>query len=425
MSLQTEVGRPQFNLQLLGARLPDSDDQTRKGGGRRGQTGVAQQRILLVEDDRGIRNVLGTILEEHGYVVTAVGNGRQALHRLQTRRAPDLIILDLRMPVMDGWQFRAAQKADPTLAEIPVLALSADGSAQAEAIDAAAYIRKPLSTDVLLGTVRRILANDARKQLWARLEEAERFAAVGRLAASIGHQIDKPLAYVSLNLDVLASQIKRYFDDHAEALVALPAVPLMFNQCRGSLNRTREVVKGLQTLSVKSGVTRERLSLNELLDQSLEIARIAARYRATVRKEYGDIPPVVGERSALGQVFLNLILNAAHALPAGRADGREITLRTYVVGDHVTAEVRDQGVGIAAEMLPHIFDPFFTTKATSEGIGLGLSVAFQIVAEHQGRIDVDTKVGEGSSFRVVLPAAPLEPPETVPGEGSDSPQRPD
>src|SRR5678816_381028 len=80
MSLQTEVGRPQFNLQLLGARLPDSDDQTRKGGGRRGQTGVAQQRILLVEDDRGIRNVLGTILEEHGYVVTAVGNGRQALH---------------------------------------------------------------------------------------------------------------------------------------------------------------------------------------------------------------------------------------------------------------------------------------------------------------------------------------------------------
>src|SRR6185503_8169000 len=116
-------------------------------------------------------------LEEEGYSVTTAENGRRALEHLRSGGIPDLIVLDLRMPIMDGWQFRAAQKADPVLATVPVLAISADGSAKAAAIDAVAYLRKPLSTSTLLDAIRRILGGAERRRLLGRLEEAERFAA--------------------------------------------------------------------------------------------------------------------------------------------------------------------------------------------------------------------------------------------------------
>jgi signal transduction histidine kinase len=418
MNLGGEHGETQFNVGMFGMSSPGSSDGEDSGPRRDGQSAVGRQRILLIEDDWSIRDVLRAILEEHGYSMATAANGRQALDALQSGETPDLIILDLRMPVMDGWQFRAAQKTDPRLAAIPVLAISADGSAKAEAIDAAAYLRKPLSTDTLLSAIGRILVEAERKRLLGRLEEAERFAALGRLAASVGHEINNPLAYVSMNLDMTAIQINRYIEAHAEAGQSLSSVPVMLKECRVGLDRMRDVVKELQWLSRKSAVNRERFSLNALLDESLAMARNHVRHRATVRKEYGNVPEIVGERSAIGQVLLNLILNAAQALPDGHADANEITLKTYEEGGHVTVDVRDTGSGIPAHMLPHIFDPFFTTKPIGEGTGLGLAVSFRIVADHAGRIDVDTEIGRGSSFRVVLPAAPpffeLPPPDLDP-----------
>jgi signal transduction histidine kinase len=416
MNADGDLGSPRFNLQMLGPHVPDRADEVDDGSKPAVRTLAEGRRILVVEDDYGIRDVLCTILEEHGYAVASACNGDEALRTLRGGRAPDLIVLDLRMPVMDGWQFRAAQKADPALAAVPVLALSADGSAKAEAIDAAAYIRKPLSTEALLGAIARILSDVERKRLLGRMAEVERLAAQGRLAASIAHEINNPLAYVSLNLEMLSIQIKGYLQAQARALESLPAVPVMLDECRDGLGRIRDLVKNLVLLSLKSAATRERASLNALLDEALESAGNHVRARATVRKDYGDIPAVVGERSALVHVLLNLILNAAQALPEGHGRPAEIALRTYVDGDHVTAEVCDSGPGIPAQVLPHIFDPFFSTKAIGEGTGLGLSVAFRIVADHGGRIDVETKVGRGSAFRVVLPAAVAEAPVRVPGE---------
>lgn len=129
--------------------------------------------ILVVEDDRGIRLNLQELLEEEGYRVTTAENGREALSRLRSEVVPDLILLDLRMPVMDGWEFRTEQKNDPALASIPVLAVSADGSAQAAAIDAHAYLRKPLSAEVLLGTIERILGEGEREPLLREVVEAD------------------------------------------------------------------------------------------------------------------------------------------------------------------------------------------------------------------------------------------------------------
>src|SRR5579871_3460002 len=121
--------------------------------------------ILLIEDDSDIRGALKELLETEGYGIVATENGRSALERLCSGARPDLIILDLRMPVMDGWEFRTLQKADPTLADIPIIALSADGSPKAAAIDAHAYLRKPVSADALLAAIDGVFGEIDRKRL--------------------------------------------------------------------------------------------------------------------------------------------------------------------------------------------------------------------------------------------------------------------
>jgi two-component system cell cycle sensor histidine kinase/response regulator CckA len=385
----------------------------------------AQRRILLVEDDHSIRDALRGILAEEGYAVTTAENGRQALEQLGSGGAPDLIVLDLRMPIMDGWEFRALQKNDPKLAGIPVLAVSADGSAKAAAIDAEAYLRKPLSTDALLGTITRILSDLERRRLLGRLEEAERFAALGRLAASVGHEINNPLAYVAMNVEQAMNEVDRFFGKEPTGSVAgelpsLPAsLPTLLRECRVGLDRIRDVVRDLQRLSRQTGARRESFSLADLLDESLAMARNQVEHRARVRKRYAQGLRVHGDRSALGQVLLNLILNAAQALPDGRAEANEVTLTTYARDGQVHVEVADTGAGIPPQILPHIFDPFYTTKPIGEGTGLGLAVSCRIVADHGGRIDVESEVGRGSLFRVVLPAAPVAAGPTLLVESGD------
>jgi len=408
------VGAPS-GLNVLGLRSPDSLPPSGDGVMAKRGARPRREQILLVEDDRSIRDAVQGILESEGYDVLTAENGQHALDALQTTETPALIILDLRMPVMDGWQFRAAQKNDPALADIPVVAISADGSAKAAAIDAAAYLRKPLSTDALLGTIRKILVDEERQRMVRRLEEAERFAALGRLAASVGHEINNPLAYVSMNLDIALAELTRFLGAPGRTdanLEDLQSLPVMFRECRIGLDRIRDVVKDLQRLSRRAEVKRESFSMNALVDESLAMAQNHVRHRAMVRKRYGDLPPVVGDRSAIGQVLLNLILNGAQSLPEGRADLNVITLSTRVQDGHVVVEVGDTGAGIPPDILPHIFDPFFTTKPIGEGTGLGLSVSYRIMADHGGRIEVDSQAGQGALFRILLPLA--QPIETVP-----------
>jgi CheY-like chemotaxis protein len=166
-------------------------------------------------------------------------------------------------------------------------------------------------------------------------------------------------------------------------------------------------VRDLKTFSRVDGDHRARIDLRAVIESSINLAFNEIRYRARLVEDYGAPPPVLANEARLGQVFLNLLVNAAQAIPEGHVDENEIrvTTRTDERGRAVV-EIRDSGAGIPRESLGHIFEPFFTTKPRGEGTGLGLSICRNIVAALQGEILIEGAAGGGTVVRVVLPAAP-------------------
>jgi signal transduction histidine kinase len=168
------------------------------------------------------------------------------------------------------------------------------------------------------------------------------------------------------------------------------------------IEQINEIVTNLKNFSRLDRSKVSRFNLNEGLDSALIIARNAVKTK-TIVKNYGDIPPVECSPSQINQVFLNLITNAAQAIPDKTGT---ITLNTRQEGDQVKVEVADNGHGIARDVLPKIFDPFFTTKEIGQGTGLGLAIAYKIVTEHGGSISVQSEVEKGTVFTVTLPVKP-------------------
>jgi signal transduction histidine kinase len=387
--------RPDVETPVVGTRFAPRQG-TRPDG--------AKSRLLVVEDDQGIREPLAALLSEEGYEIALAENGQDALGKLRAGRTPDLIVLDLRMPVMDGWEFRAIQKQDPTLGLIPVVAISADASAQAVAISADAYLRKPLDPSELLRTIERILFDREWRQMSARLEEAERLASLGRVAAGVGHEINNPLAFVVLNLEQALGDLRATPGGLNPATAGgLSGVVSLLEDCQNGLERIRCAVGNLQRLSRRDDQDRAPVDIVKIIEQSVSMAWNQIRHRARFVRRLGAVPSIQGNAQALGQVFLNLLVNAAQAIPEGNTEGNEIAVGTKAEGDQIMVEIRDTGGGIAPEILSRIFDPFFTTKAVGTGTGLGLFVSRQTVTEHGGHVAIESHVGKGTVFRVFLP----------------------
>jgi PAS domain S-box-containing protein len=253
------------------------------------------------------------------------------------------------------------------------------------------------------GTV--IVMRDDRelKQARAHLQLSDRLTTMGMLAAGVAHEINNPLAFVSSNLDFVVDELSRTAgraleaDEHAEIVKALRA-------SQTGAERVRLIVRDLHAFSRVEESAVARLDVARLLDSALSMLRSEIRNRARVEKKYGSVPPVDANEARLVQVFLNLIQNAAQAIPPGAATKNEIRLATRTSDDgEVVVEVRDTGGGISSENLVRIFDPFFSTKPVGVGTGLGLAISDKIVRSFGGRIEVETQLGVGSTFRVVLP----------------------
>lgn len=265
------------------------------------------------------------------------------------------------------------------------------------------------------------------QSLQGQLLQAEKMASIGQLAAGVAHEINNPIGYVYSNLGSLQKYLDDIFqvmDVYEKAEAALATSPeilagikavkakvdiefiredvaALMSESREGITRVKKIVQDLKDFSHADAEEEWQLAdLRQGIDSTLNIVNNEIKYKADVIKEYADIPQVECLPPQLNQVFMNLFVNAAHAMGEQRGT---ITIRTGVREDQAWVEVKDNGKGISPENLTRIFDPFFTTKPVGTGTGLGLSVSYSIIKKHHGKIEVSSEVGVGTTFLISLP----------------------
>ncbi len=278
-----------------------------------------------------------------------------------------------------------------------------------------------------------IKANNDLKELNTKLSDAqtklmqsEKLASIGQLAAGVAHEINNPIGFIFSNFGTLEQYLQDLFqmlDTYEEAETSVcdagalarirnlkaeldisylkEDIPNLMRESRDGIQRVRKIVQDLKDFSrVDARLEWEAVDLHAGIDSTLNIVNNEIKYKADVVKHYGALPEVQCLPSEMNQVFMNLLVNAAHAITAERGT---ITIHTGVEGPNAWVEVSDNGTGIAAENLQRIFDPFFTTKPVGKGTGLGLSLSYGIVQKHGGRMEVSSELGVGTRFRVTIP----------------------
>jgi PAS domain S-box-containing protein len=264
------------------------------------------------------------------------------------------------------------------------------------------------------------------QQAQAQLLQSEKMASIGQLAAGVAHEINNPVGFVNSNMNSLRGYVDSLFeliDSYDKLLSGTPAaasaeqlkkqadleflkedVVALVKESMDGLKRVKDIVQALKDFSHVGETEWQLTDLHQGLESTINIAHNEIKYKATVVKEYGELPLVKCLASQLNQVFMNLIVNAAQAIK----DSGVITIRTGADNGWVWVSIADSGSGIAPENLSRIFEPFFTTKPVGQGTGLGLSLSYNIVNKHGGRIEVESEMGKGTTFTVYLP---VEPPE--------------
>ncbi len=254
------------------------------------------------------------------------------------------------------------------------------------------------------------------------LLQSEKMASIGQLAAGVAHEINNPIGFVHSNLGSLEKYLLDLFavlEGYEQVLggaakqADLEAlkkkvdvaylkedIPALLNESRDGISRVKKIVQNLKDFSrIDTSDEPQWANLHTGIDSTLNIVMNEIKYKAEVKKSYGDLPDIQCMPSEINQVFMNLLVNAAQAIE----ERGVITIGTGRAEDQVWVEIADSGKGIAEEHLNRIFDPFFTTKPVGKGTGLGLSLSYGIVQKHHGRIDVNSEVGKGTTFRVWLP----------------------
>lgn len=415
--------------------------------------------ILVVDDEQANRLVFEAQLRRAGYRVFSVASGEEALEFVE-RELPDLILLDVMMPGLNGFEVADALKGKEATRTIPVIMVTAlaDQESRLMALSKGVeeFLTKPVSQNELLMRVRNMLRlkqfqnelieegsslkeevvvfseklNTATERLSAaqvQLMQSEKMASLGQLVAGLAHEINNPIGYVNANLGAL----KRYLDGLIKVLNACLAVesarpessetqeimtlarsidldylledaPLLIKESLDGIDRVRKIILDLKYFSHSDVDQSWQLAdLHACLDSTLGIAHYEIKNKATVIKNYGEIPPVECHQSQVNQVFLNILVNAAQAIPDDTRG--TITLTTGRDDAFVWIEISDTGCGISPKNIEKIFDPFFTTKPVGKGTGLGLSLSYGIIKQHSGRFEVNSLPGQGTTFKIVLP----------------------
>ena len=425
-------------------------------------------RILVVDDDESFLNFLSRWLQGEGYLCMAASSVDEAL---QTMGAADfdLVLADIDMPDRDGIELLAEVKEHfPDVAVIMVTGVdSRETAIRTLQLGAVGYVIKPFEkNEIIINLVnalerRRLLIESHRyekrleeevrkrtRDLERSLEELknaqqqmlrqEKMATLGHLAAGVAHEINNPVGFVSSNLNSLGKYVDRlseFIRKQTRALQSMPedettqglkdlekklkidyliedAADLVRESLDG-MERVRTIVTGLKSFARDDRDEYQEVDINECLERSLNIVWNELKYKAVLKKEYGELPAVECYAKQLGQVFMNLLVNAAHAIE----EKGEIGIRTWHDTSHVYVAISDTGCGIPADTLDRIFEPFFTTKEEDKGTGLGLSIIRDILKRHHGEITVTSREGHGATFTVKIPLERHDP-------GSENPEEP-
>ncbi len=262
------------------------------------------------------------------------------------------------------------------------------------------------------------------KSTQSQMLQQEKMASVGQLAAGVAHEINNPMGFISSNLGTLQRYQKKlssYLNQLEEWLEQNTSTDLVAQQkelkkkdkinfilediadlveesSEGAL-RVREIVQNLKSFSRVDQKEFFKADLNDCLDSTISIAMNEIKYKATIEKDFGEIPLLSCYPQQLNQVFLNILVNAAQAIKGSGI----IKLKTWAEESFVVISISDNGAGIPADIQEKIFDPFFTTKPVGDGTGLGMSISYEIIKKHKGNITVDSQVGQGTTFTIKLP----------------------
>ncbi len=416
-------------------------------------------RLLIVDDTPQNLQVLGGILREAGYKLSVAQSGVQALEVAQ-RVLPDLILLDVMMPEMDGFEVCRRLKGEETTGEIPVIFLTAKTEAEDVVrgfeLGAVDYVTKPFNPPELLKRVQThlelaLLRRDLEKQVveqtaQVRREHQERLQAeqelaqirrlegLGRLAFGVAHEINTPLQAVASNLQFVEEtlpDLQRGLEQYARlhALVRAGQVdqaklkpieealatceldylagewPKALAKGRSGVERVGRIVRAMQELVGASDAQKVPTELNQLVERVAAELRVRWESVAELRLDLDqDLPLVPCIPDDFRQVLIHLLNNAVDAVAAaGRGRGR-ILLYTRSKGGKAILRVGDTGTGIPVEIRDHIFNPFFTTKEVGAGMGVGLALIHEVVVNRLGgEISFESEVGRGTVFSVHLP----------------------
>ncbi|MBN1179128.1 MAG: response regulator [Anaerolineae bacterium] len=377
-------------------------------------TGLLFADILIVDDTPDFARSVRPVLQSAGYIVRRV-DSEDALFEALRSQPPDLILLEAALPETDGYDVARHLKAASDLPFVPVIVMK-EQSTQADvaaALDAGAdeFIAKPVENAELLTRVRAMLrlkaTTDALTELTATLEQkveqrtqelrraqdslrhAEKLSALGRLSASIAHEINNPLTAILGHIYLIKQDL-------------VPTSPSRgdLDVVEREVNTISKLVQQLRDFSKPPVRERDRVSINAVVEEVLALVdKQLHKHKVDVRNELDPaLPPVLASPDQMREVFLNLILNAQDAMP----EGGTLTLRTRVEDGQVIASVGDTGTGIPPDHIDYIFEPFFTTKG-KKGTGLGLAICHSIAHDHGGEMCVESQVGAGTVFKMKLP----------------------
>lgn len=370
--------------------------------------------VLYVDDDRANLLAFRAIAEPQYAVVTA-RSGEEALRVLEQRQDFAVLLSDQRMPGLSGIDLcERVHAAYPDIERMLVTAYS-DLGAAISAINrghVGRYLHKPWNADELLATLRDAVERHRLKvmvqRLQVRISETERMYALGVLTASIGHELRTPLSVVTASVEYCRQALRQSVSQLGSTLPAASSALANLREIDGALSdaadgaqRLLEVVDGINLSARGEAPVRVPVDVSHVVQSVLRLVRGEAAQRARLVVSLDAKPMVAGSATRIGQVLLNLLLNALQAMPPRPMGENQVHVSLCEEGRYATLRISDNGTGIEPEKLARIFDPFFTTKL--KGTGLGLAISRQIIEELGGEIDVESTVGVGTSFIVRLP----------------------